>query len=505
MSKFDDFLAKVHDAEDKPLIEEAIIDANAGAYRSAYIMTWLSCAESIKRRFKVAAPRDGTATRVVADYEQKERDAKSIDVFLLEKAKDYGFITGADHLRLRQIYEKRCLFGHPYETAPLETEILDAMSVATTCLLSVPVRMRHGYLESQATEVVTNKAFIDDFPPAATTYAREITARAAPDLLGWWLAKIWKQASPLIGDPSMPWLLRRVCWLSETILNELDANVVNSAFTRSLAEEPKLASLCLARSSAFQHLPPLVGDQVVSHLLVQAETSPSWIVPLLGQETQNRLTQRQTERLQAFIDSASVPALLNASVPLARLAERVISQLKSYDWNIQNPAAEALITVEGGQFSLLSAVLQEQLGRNLLQAGQKAHECGNFISECGNGTKSIPARMAYGMLAEMFYNERGQLRPKLGCADGVLKVVGRLTEQGQNEVIDEVIAVLQRAQHKEVMFSRFEGVSQTLRFSLPQSKITAQNQQRLTAALTAAESAAEADYQRLYGPRTAQQ
>lgn len=504
MSQFDDYLTKVHDADDKPLLEEAIKDANAGALRSAYIMTWLSCAESIKRRFKVAAPRDGAANKVVGNYEQKEREAKSIDMFLLEKARDYGFVTGADYLRLKQIYEKRCLFGHPYETAPLESEVVDAMSVATTCLLSVPVRMRHGYLESQATEVVTKKAFIDDHQPAVLLYAREMIARAAPDLLGWWLAKIWKQAAPLVGDPSMPWLIRRVCWLSDEILNELDASVVNSAFTASLANEADLSSLCLARSSAFLHLSTLVSDQVVSLVLTQAETMPSRLLPLLEQEKQGRLTQRQIERLQAFIAAADVDVLLSANIPLAHLIERVIARLKSYNWNAQNPTAEALLNLDDSQFAILAPPLQEQLGRNLLQAGQKAHECSNFIAECGKGTKNIPSRMAYGMLAEMFFNDLGQLRPKLGCADGVLKIVGRLPEQTQNAVIDEVVAVLQRGQHKEVLCSRFEGVCSSLGFTLPQSQITASNQQRLTTSLMAAEAGAAAEFQRIYHPAARQ-
>ncbi len=505
MSQFDEYLSRIHDAEDKPLLEEAVKDANAAAHRSAYIMTWLSCAESIKRRFKVAALRDGAAAKIVGEYEQKERDAKSIDLFILDKAKDYGFVTGADHLRLKQIYEKRCLFGHPYETAPLETEVLDAMSVATTCLLSLPVRMRHGYLDAQATEVVTNKQFLDDYQPSVAMYAREIVLRAAPDLLCWWLAKIWKQANPLVGDPAMPWLLRRVCWVSDVILEQSDAGVVNSAFAKSLIDEPWIASLCLARSSAFQHLPTLTADQVVAHLLLQAETQPSSIMPLLQQEAQGRLTSRQVDRVQGFVDKANLPALLNAKVPLVRLLERVIGQLKSHNWDVQNPVAEALQNVEDGQFSSLTPESQEQLGRNLLQAGQKANECRAFISECAKGAKNLPLGMVYGMLAEMLYHDNGQMRPKLGCADSVIKVVGRLSQQDQDRIIDQVVDTLARGQHKEVMFSRFEEVSLGLAGPIARSGISAQNQAKLTVALKGAEESAVVEYEKLYGRRSDQE
>ena len=473
--------------------------ANSGALRAAYIMTWLSCAESLKRRFKAASPRDGAARAIVGDFERKESEEKSVDLFLLNKSKDYGFVTAADFLRLKHVYEKRCLFGHPYQTAPLDTEVIDAMNVVTACLLAKEIRMKHGYLEAQVAEITGSKTFLDDYQPRVAEYAQEIISRGAPDLLGWWLTKIWKKASPLISDPTMPWILRRVCWISDIVLPSLDEDAVKTAFLQSLTDEPVLASFCLARSCAFKHLPVLASDQVVSNLLDRGETSPSCLAPLFHQKQQGVLSSRQTERLKAFVEAAKVEILIQAKVPFVEFAERIVTQLKSYNWNIQNPTAEALLNVDDAQFALLTPALQEQLGRNLLQAGQNARECSKFITECGKGTKNIPSSMAYGMLAEMFFNDLGQLRPKLGCADGVLKVVGRLPEQTQTGVIDEVIAVLQRGQHKEVLCSRFEGVSSSIGFSLPQSQITVQNQQKLTAALAATETAASIEYQRIYG------
>jgi hypothetical protein len=199
------------------------------------------------------------------------------------------------------------------------------------------------------------------------------------------------------------------------------------------------------------------------------------------------------------VEAAKIETLIQAKVPFVEFAARIVTQLKSYDWNIQNPTAEALLNVDDAQFDLLTPALQEQLGRNLLQAGQKAHECSNFISECAKGTKSMPARIVYGMLSEMFYNDAGLLRPKLGCADAVLKAVGRLAEQEQTKVIEEVAAAFQSPRHKDILFSRFEGVCTNLGFSLTQSEITAQNQQKLTDALAAAEAAASVEYQRIYG------
>ena len=64
-------------AEDKPLFEEATRAAQAGALRAAYVMIWLSCAESLKRRFREAQKRDGAAGKVVGQIVQKESEHKA--------------------------------------------------------------------------------------------------------------------------------------------------------------------------------------------------------------------------------------------------------------------------------------------------------------------------------------------------------------------------------------------------------------------------------------------
>src|SRR5271157_2140259 len=109
------------------------------------VMIWISCAESIKRRFREAEKRDGAAGKIVGDFEKKEADQKSVDKFVLEKAKEYGFINDTAYTILLNIYEMRCVYGHPYEQAPLPEQVSHAAAMVVEHLLSQPVRLRHGY------------------------------------------------------------------------------------------------------------------------------------------------------------------------------------------------------------------------------------------------------------------------------------------------------------------------------------------------------------------------
>ncbi|MDD3949194.1 MAG: hypothetical protein PHT43_07000, partial [Anaerolineaceae bacterium] len=48
------YAKKILSKEDHPLFDDAVEAGKAGALRAAYVMIWLACAESLKRRFREA-------------------------------------------------------------------------------------------------------------------------------------------------------------------------------------------------------------------------------------------------------------------------------------------------------------------------------------------------------------------------------------------------------------------------------------------------------------------
>ena len=180
----------VLDDTDRLLFEEAAASARGGASRAAYIMIWVSCAESLKRRFNAVKTRDGIARKVAGDIARIEADRKSIDMYVLAKAKEYGFIDDAGFTRLSHIYEMRCIYGHPYEKQPSEEDLVAAAAAVTELVLSQPVRLRHGYLAEQVRLLTEERAFLDDRSEAVTAYAKEVFGRMDEGLLDWFLEKL---------------------------------------------------------------------------------------------------------------------------------------------------------------------------------------------------------------------------------------------------------------------------------------------------------------------------
>ena len=64
----DHYEQKIESGDDDPLFREAVRAAQAGALRASYIMVWLACAESLKRRFREARVRDHQAGVIVGAF-----------------------------------------------------------------------------------------------------------------------------------------------------------------------------------------------------------------------------------------------------------------------------------------------------------------------------------------------------------------------------------------------------------------------------------------------------
>lgn len=153
--QWDEFSARILSPQDRLLFEEAIRSARSGALRAAYIMVWISCAESLKRKFKELSARDGTAKQISGECERKEQAHQSVDHFLLEKARDYGLIAATEFTKLEQIYVFRCIYGHPYETGPSAANLISAASDVVDLVLQKTTKLRHGYLSSQVENLIS--------------------------------------------------------------------------------------------------------------------------------------------------------------------------------------------------------------------------------------------------------------------------------------------------------------------------------------------------------------
>jgi hypothetical protein len=219
--QWEEFLARILSDEDKLLFTEAINSARSGALRASYIMVWLSCAESIKIKFKELSVRDKNAKGNRGECDRRETNHQSVDYYLLDKAKTYGLITSTDFEKLEHIYDFRCVYGHPYETGPSLANIISAASDVVELVLSKPNKLRHGFLSTQIDNLIQRTNFLDDRFESVERFAVDVAQRCDANLHWWFLEQLWKKAEALSADATQTHIFRRAYWFSIAYLQTI--------------------------------------------------------------------------------------------------------------------------------------------------------------------------------------------------------------------------------------------------------------------------------------------
>jgi hypothetical protein len=426
--QWDQFLARILSPEDKLLFEEAIRSARAGALRAGYIMTWISCAESLKRKFRELSPRDGTAKGITGECERKELAHQSIDHFLLEKAKDYGLITATEFTKLEQIYIFRCVYGHPYEVGPTELNLLSAASDVVDLVLSKTTKLRHGYLSTQIDHLTTRASFLDDRYQSVERFANEVAQKCDATLHWWFLEKLWEKAESFSTDKSMELFFRRALWFSVAYLKHiLDPASTNLQVVNYLVKYQNILAQVFSTPVLFRlidnHSRELIVGTVVQHSTMDARH----VVLLKTLNDASCLDEHLQQRFWQAVDACSIEDLAAAKIDPNLFVERIISKLKSHDWYAQNPAIEVVNNVGREGISQLNATDQFRLGNNILQSADGgANRAISFLASLANSTDQWPEKLIEGIVTECFINDNNLIRFKTERLRSALRCIKRM-------------------------------------------------------------------------------
>ena len=440
MSDISDYLKQVLDKDDKPLFEEACNSAKAGALRAAYIMVWLCCAESLKRRFRVAQARDGQAKRVCGDVDRREKAHQSVDMYLLDEAHKYGFISDTERTQLEHIYNMRCIYGHPYEKAPNKIELEAAANKVVELVLSKPVRLRHGFLDSQALLITTNKNYLDDDTTAVQEYTNEMIARADPELLEWWITKILDGVESIKADPNMGIFVRRGVFIVQGVIDSLTKDNVSAWNVEELLlkyadHTPRL----FASANVFHNLSAKNQDMIVGMLLESADTKPRGLFRIFSLDQKKMLSVRHQERFQKRISEIKLESMVKAGLPLGMFAARIIEDLKSHNWYVQNPAILTIQNAGKAQVGALDASIKFLLGNNVLQAADGgATKAVEFMKSIAD-EKDWPIEFIGGLIVECFINEKNALRFKTDQLSKAIQCVLARNKAEGTAILEDLI------------------------------------------------------------------
>lgn len=451
--------------EDRPLFDDAVAAGKVGAMRAAYVMVWLACAESLKRRFREARKRDNNAGKIIGEIESKEREHKTVDKFVLAKAKEYGFVSDSGHSILSHIYEMRCLYAHPYDEAPLSEQVSHAAAMVVEHVLSKPVKLRHSFGTQLLKSLLEKHSFLDDQQTAVAAFVKEILPRLDERIRGWLLDKYWCELEKISDDSSMSVFSCRGIWFSYTMLLEVGVNVFSDAEWHSnINKFPKVLTRVCGSASIFQKIVVRAQDSLVGLIVSESHTRASVLTRLEQLNNAGVLTTRQNERFVDHVSTMTISAIRSAGLNTQTCYRKLIDAMKSYNWYTQNPAIDLIVSNGSDQVATLHAEQQVELGRNILQCAEGAATSAcMFLCELSKNKSSWPCDMMRGLAMESFINENNQVRFKNRYLEQVISALECMESQQRIQLILDIAASIEEGNPTGwTSHDRFESVTRVL-------------------------------------------
>jgi hypothetical protein len=343
----------------------------------------------------------------------------------------------------------------PYETQPSVELLIAAASSVVDLVLSRPTKLREGYLSDQVRLLTTDATFLDDLQESVSAYAAEVFRKADDGLHLWFLQKLWREHERITGDPIQALFDRRCTWFSRAYLEQcLDTLLPGWEAVIDLTSYPKALSLILGNPGLFPHLTPHAQDIIVAKLLSQSTTLGEGLRLTRELNAAGVLSERQRDRFSTAIESASLYFLVSSGYQPIYYIDRIINELKSHNWYIQNPAIEALGYVGPSGIASLPADKQLQLGNNVLQAAEgSAKSAIAMLRGMASNQVVWPEKFVEGILAECFVNEDNRIRFKINHFEYAIKSIIKLENITNIQIITHITDRIRSGVPKNSLFN----------------------------------------------------
>jgi hypothetical protein len=182
---------------------------------------------------------------------------------------------------------------------------------------------------------------------------------------------------------------------------------------------------------------------VVNVLVQQAASDPNHLQLLEDLRAASLLLDRHERILQGLVDQAPLSRLASSGLALSVWWRRIVTQLESHTWDIQNDAMLTLSRVGPEAILRLDDEAQQELGRNVTQAAEgDAFRAVSYIGQLGTAGDMWPTPLVRGIVLEAFTNEDGILRLKMRQLPGILRTLTAVPKHDRKAIIDTVIAAL---------------------------------------------------------------
>lgn len=443
----------IKDKTDKILIDEAIQLYENGFYRSSYIMAWLSGVESLRRRFEEGSRTNNTLKTVFDTIKSIESDKKSIDSYIIEKAKDTFMVSELEYQKLVYFYKMRCIFSHPYEQTPLVNDCEHIIKSVITIILSKDLLLGKDTLDSILDKIEKEQSYLPNDRSSIKSFFKDILDKTDEKVYPHVLDRLSNFYENYIPNNIYTDVINRRVLTCANVL--FDQRPINFFFHNDQQIEDfiyankKISLSVFSRVDILQNLSEHIQSIIINELITGNKSKKIANILNADYEISEDITQKCKDYLMTLIKAEDLK-YFNAKISI----ERLIELLKSGNFNKQNEVGDLIRNDSRFRKTLHDCTKEtlRNLGRNIVQSA-------NEIPKNGYGSKTCyyaltgyeesfmyPNEMIVGLILELFIKEDYTLRPKLNLLETINSLVAKIEENRKQKILKTVKLEIEKAQ-----------------------------------------------------------
>lgn len=435
-------LRNIENEHDRVLLAEAILALQGGALRAAYVMTWLACAESIKRRLNECAVWDKEAESILSQISGLENNQRAIDGKLLGFAKTLSMIDDIEAGQLEAVYKNRNIYGHPYSTAPTEAEVVSAIELVASAVLTKPLRYKHKFIKELQADLFSKKSFLDDTDGAVDEYVNGfVLKRVDPRVYKILVGRCWKELEQLHGDRAKLLFFRRGVRFCRTLIinGDMFSQWDDDEWHQMLNRYPNALHAVCFDERIVCRFNERAANSWLTFSLEQAEIHPEEYGFLFRMKSASVLSERHVELLCEGIRACQGSSLLRTGLTLKELFPILRPKLTIYDFSKLGDVFDFMFLSKLDEVEELISEDQEYLGACLVSGVQRGAYALKWIfnSICG-GSRCVSVAVMRGIISRLFIESNGDLYIKEGLCKQVLPRMGAYDPVSAGDIDDSV-------------------------------------------------------------------
>lgn len=413
----------VVDKDDGILFDEIIICIDNGAYRSASVMIWNLCVQSLIKKIEILSEHNKKLRHEFYKWKNKKNETD-----FLELCEKFDLIDEMGFNQLDLIRNARNKYAHPNNISPAKNEVLSYLFFALNTVLSKSAKFSYVHAKT----IFESKLFTDPYylgnknENQIKHYAIDFINRIDKNSYKSILKLLFEITEGLFEDIEKERCLNiALIFIKQLLL--IDANLIDENSCNYFLDNYKKTSCNIFTESEFWielysnskfrvfNYSFDFKNNIFSEIDFLNKFYPLYEKNLLNNDFKNKIDE--------MINNISLELVFNSSLPLIIKFNRLIYDFKSYDFYTQNPAAKLLKTLDLSKFDDNQL---EELGRNLYQSAdggswESKSTIDYYLNNFDGDSKEY--QLIKGCLLEIFVNEKNEFRFKSSYSIKLLKVI----------------------------------------------------------------------------------